>query len=682
MIKMDKKTDKYLTFFLVVIIILLANAIISRFTPTIDLTEGKIYSISKESKLTVKNLVEPMTVKVFYTPDMPPPYSSYVKYIKDILQEYKRAGKGNFKFEIIDSKMNPNAPNEYDISPIQIEAIEKDDIQVKRAHLGIAMIYGATIEKIPFVQTVEGLEYELTSMMKKMADKSDRLARLENNIDVYLFLSSNIPLNGGNELPKIVEEKVKDLNKDLMNKLTYRYVDSVNHSDAKELAEKLNVPLVPWDDIKNQKGDIVVQKGEGYIGLVLSSGTNTRFMDVLSYSGNVANMISEGVDSILDLTKVVGYTSGHGEPLVFNPPQQFAMNPNDTMANYADRINENYMLWALDIKNKEIQKNVNAMIMVNPSGDFTDYEIYQIDQFIMKGQPVVILKSSFDILDSEEVRNAQVPPTITASTNKIDALLNHYGIEIIPEIVLDKKAYKTQFNPQTQAPPQDLYFIPFIENTISQTHTITKKINALFFPFSSAINYKGGSNARFTPIVKSSKESWTKKDGEALMTQSLYPPAQSEMSEYVFAGTLEGKLTSYFKDKEIPAPAESENKTVNAKFDLPKAIDFVDETDRAKIVIISSSEMAKNSFFAPNEVFLMNAIDWSVGNINMMSVRRKGLTYNPPRYSSDFVRLAVRIANIVMLPAIVVAFGLMLYRRDIKRRKKIKEIFSPENGDK
>ena len=59
---MTKKKDRIITFILVLIIIILINAIINQFNPSLDLTRDKVYSLSKESKTLIKNIKEPMSV--------------------------------------------------------------------------------------------------------------------------------------------------------------------------------------------------------------------------------------------------------------------------------------------------------------------------------------------------------------------------------------------------------------------------------------------------------------------------------------------------------------------------------------------------------------------------------------------------------------------------------------------
>ena len=86
--------------------------------------------------------------------------------------------------------------------------------------------------------------------------------------------------------------------------------------------------------------------------------------------------------------------------------------------------------------------------------------------------------------------------------------------------------------------------------------------------------------------------------------------------------------------------------------------------------------MARNSGFDANKIFLMNMIDYMVGDTALMDIRRKGAIFNPPYQVPESIKMAVRFINIVIVPLIVILFGVMLWRRDKNRRKKIFEKFN------
>ena len=81
-----------------VVVVLLNMAGLTLFF-RIDLTKNGVYSLSKESKRVVSTLNEPLTIKVFFTKDLPAPYNGIERYLHDLLDEYAIAGNRHFNYE-------------------------------------------------------------------------------------------------------------------------------------------------------------------------------------------------------------------------------------------------------------------------------------------------------------------------------------------------------------------------------------------------------------------------------------------------------------------------------------------------------------------------------------------------------------------------------------------------------
>ena len=53
-----------------------------------DLTANRIYSLSETSQQVVATLKEPLTIKVFFTRNLPAPHNATERYLHDLLEEY------------------------------------------------------------------------------------------------------------------------------------------------------------------------------------------------------------------------------------------------------------------------------------------------------------------------------------------------------------------------------------------------------------------------------------------------------------------------------------------------------------------------------------------------------------------------------------------------------------------
>lgn len=164
---------------LLLAVLVLINLISINWFSRLDLTEGHIFTLSDASIETVKKLPDRLTVKCYFSKDLPSPYSSNARYLKDQLEEYRARSGGNFHFEFVDpadEKDLEAQANSFQIAPVQVNVVEADKIELKKVYMGMVFLYQDKSETIPLVQTTTGLEYEITSTIKRIT--ADRIPKL------------------------------------------------------------------------------------------------------------------------------------------------------------------------------------------------------------------------------------------------------------------------------------------------------------------------------------------------------------------------------------------------------------------------------------------------------------------------------------------------------------------------
>ena len=67
-----------------------------------DLTDNKMYSLSESSKSVVDKIDDLMTLKVYFSNNLPGEYGNNRRYLQDILEEYAAFSDGNLTFEFYD----------------------------------------------------------------------------------------------------------------------------------------------------------------------------------------------------------------------------------------------------------------------------------------------------------------------------------------------------------------------------------------------------------------------------------------------------------------------------------------------------------------------------------------------------------------------------------------------------
>mgnify|MGYP002625855889 FL=1 len=134
---MEKQENKFITFlknpswdiYLFALLIILVNLVAARAFFRIDLTQSKSYTLSKASRDLIKSIEEPLSVKVFFSSNLPAEENSAKDYVTDLLEEYQNAGGKNFSVEYfnMDKKENQDMALDYGLSQFQVQEVKSDE---------------------------------------------------------------------------------------------------------------------------------------------------------------------------------------------------------------------------------------------------------------------------------------------------------------------------------------------------------------------------------------------------------------------------------------------------------------------------------------------------------------------------------------------------------------------------
>jgi gliding-associated putative ABC transporter substrate-binding component GldG len=151
-------------------ILILINFISVRIFSRIDLTKSGIYTLSEVSKDIVRKLDDKVTIKAYFSEDLPAPYNNNRRALLDMLEEYKAYGGDKVVFEFISPTVEKaeQEAQENGIPPIEIQIVQDDKVEVKRVYMGVTFIYEGKKEVIPVIQDLAGLEYDISGSIKRL----------------------------------------------------------------------------------------------------------------------------------------------------------------------------------------------------------------------------------------------------------------------------------------------------------------------------------------------------------------------------------------------------------------------------------------------------------------------------------------------------------------------------------
>ena len=706
----------------------------------LDLTADRVFSLSRVSKNIVGELSDPLIIRAFFSKNLPAGQQLDLveRNLKDLLSEYQANANHNFSYKFYDCtttkeaesdtvKNNIKTATEYGIYPQNVQTIEKDQAKVVKAYLGLVIQHGDMIEKIEALDNPTGLEYRLTSIFQKMINKVSVLQNLESPINVTLYLPNsfklaapffNIP--GVDTLSENIKEEFDKSQERNYGKMQFIEKNDDQDPAINQEAQEHGLSILQIPTFKDLQGRSI-PSSKGFAGVVLEHDGKTEVVDLLttqmvltgagirpSYKiidlTGFSQRINDLIDNILDINQKISYLrdkgsidisiGGQGNSLFGG--QRSQAGPGETFHKLLSSV------YSVDqIEAKRIHPSFKTLIIAGTKEEFSDKDLFRIDQYLMQGRSLIIFH---DGLSQEEIENENQNPFgfganqprffYSPNTNGIIRLLAHYGATIKNEYILDENCYQNNrdnFGNLVEA--QNIYHLPKIEReNINRDLPGFRNIKELFFQFISPVSIDEEDlkqrSIQYTEIARSSASSWTIAD---LSRGYGAIPDEENLKPYPLGYLLEGNFESYFAETGIPAD-DSDDKSGRFKSTSKKLEGentFIKEGKAGKILVIPSSQVlltaiAENGLTA-NSMFLMNLIDIASGKSDWAEMRGKQRSFNPLKpynakggfFEKLFTsRTNLKVFNILIVPLLVIIFGLVVFYRRRKHRSFIAKRFS------
>ena len=730
----QKRYPKYIKLCIYLVVIVLINVAGMTLFFRLDLTQNKIYSISEASKRVVSTLSEPLTIDVFFTKDLPAPHNNTERYLHDLLEEYAIHANKYFNYRFYDvssesegtnakAQENQKLANDYGIHPVQIQVFEQDEVKFKKAYMGLVLIHGDMVERIPTITSIDGLEYKLTTAIQKLNNKISRLLTLKGKIKVTLFLSSSLksvaPLMGLNQLPEYpakLKEIVERLNTKNYGRLEYSYIDPSTTPSSEATWKKYDLMKLQWPDLSNGK----IKAGNGMIGLVMEYKGKVRKIPLLSViripiigtQYNLAdidqleNTINDNLETLVNINQDLGYLADHGTLSTSSFSPMGRQNP-AAISTFSRLVSKTYSIKPIDLKSQSIPSNLKCLVIARPTEKFSDYELFQIDQALMKGTNLALFLDAFkEIRPQNQQFGFNRGPGYVPLDTGLEKLLAFYGIRIQKSYVLDENCHKQRLPQSMGGGERPIYFAPIIKNkNINHKLKFLRGIKGLVAVKISPLEVDetkiSKNNLKAVRMFSSSDKSWEIRKNISLNPLFLPPPPSADqMQQFPLAYMIEGKFPSYFAGKPIPEktsnekkstgedkkdkkekPSETANKKTEAELAKIKGQEqVISQGKPSKIFLMASSDMLENNVLdpegdSPNDMFVLNTLDALNNRDDIAAMRSKVLNFNPLQETGALTKTFVKTFNIAGLPILVVFLGLLIWLRRHSRKKRIQMMF-------
>ncbi len=160
-------------------IVVVVNILSSKLYKREDVTMSERFTLSQGSGRLLSTLKQPIQVDAYVKTGLPQ-LDAFVGDLTDLLKEYEAAGKGKFKFTLIEANTDElrNQAKEAGLQEqpfVDPSQTSEDQAAVAQGYMGLVFKYESEKAVIPFLspQAQDGLEFWITNKIREIRDKAD-----------------------------------------------------------------------------------------------------------------------------------------------------------------------------------------------------------------------------------------------------------------------------------------------------------------------------------------------------------------------------------------------------------------------------------------------------------------------------------------------------------------------------
>jgi gliding-associated putative ABC transporter substrate-binding component GldG len=391
------------------------------------------------------------------------------------------------------------------------------------------------------------------------------------------------------------------------------------------------------------------------------------------------------------------FTKALRDLLVFEIPQvgfyfnksEKGFNPQGNYRKLFGLLKKNFSLRAVDLSaGAAVPADIDVLFVVAPD-ETPDRHKFEIDQFIMRGGKAVFLMEVFDVRKVQRQNQwmRRGPAIFMKVASGVGDLLEHYGVRVGDDMVfdLDDCPYREiQREVQVHGIPvvkrekiKDPHILITKNENYDKELGFVSQLDRIGYIFAVSLSRpepgKGGKDATFRELIRSSRRSW-KIDLkapiilESVLEDQIMNPEKNRLeknpegTQYPLAVLLEGKFRSFYEGKEVPDAEDDEaKKGAKEKKQEKKKPKIVAEGEQTRIIVIGDAELFSDFAlpYKPNVDFLENILEWLSSEETLSRIKAKGYDIRPLDYNPK--NKSVYIVLVVGVPVVLVmCLGLLM----------------------
>jgi len=516
--------------------------------------------------------------------------------------------------------------------------------------------------------------YDMTEENRYSMNKAtiSMLQNLEQPVYVEVYLAGDINAEF-TRLQTAIKQTLEQFKTYAYGNLQYSFInpDEASSANARNefyryLVDKGIQPTTVYDSEEGRQSQKLIFPGAevSYGGrslpVILLNGNNAAGAGQ-AITQSIENLEYELASTIKSLAnserKSVALFQGKGSP------------SGNVLKGLNDAISSKYDL--IPVQNTKRLSNFDATIFIKPTGDFSNSELYDIDQYIMNGgKSLFFLDGLMMDVDSIKDYGAMALPIETG----LDDLLFKYGVRVNNDILQDVNSGNFPIvtgnlgkDPQIQLLPWPYYIIL---NKYAN-HPIVRNMNAVYGKFVSSIDTVTANGVKKTPLIFTSDYTRKLKGPIHISFENLkenIKPENFNLKNVPITYLLEGEFTSAYQNRLPPEGTETaKRKNTSSQNSIIVASDgdlLLSEINKKnnQPFPLGVDPYAKHPSNFANDQLILNMLNYLLDEDGLIISRNKELKIRPldkVKVSED--KLWLQLLNVALPILLIVLFGILRY---------------------
>lgn len=763
------------------VVAVLVNMISGKLFGRVDLTENNLNTLSDASKAAVEAL-DQVEVTVYISPDLPETVRDQaggervmrdvVQKFGDKLEEYRSysEGKMTLRYERGEDAVEKGRNAKLQVFAGDEATAAAGRLQFKEYVLGATFHYKNVMETLPLALYPEHYEFELTKIFMRLKDKFENSITMRDVLRVGEEVSTAATACD----TAIAASEPKDdaaptnpfglLSKEATGERIAGYKAALESIKAECAGLGTALGSAATFKGRHESLDRVMLVADAFNGgiatfeQVLTAEDEQQAGQALSVADQlhaVAQQVTKEYDDLVDSPgrRSIGFVCvgstfcpfPEQTPLiqpelrgVIGQKNPFAQQLVGQMDKMEERIagilssvegnlfkRRGFDIVRVDL-GERVTTSVSSLVVFGAKAALTDHQLYQLDQFVMRGGSLVVFLNDWDVsLQNLSPQGEMNVTGMKRNASNIGDLLATWGVKPTGKLVAEPESNDVvtvlalirqgQLTWQTQRKfPYPL--LPVL-NEFDATSPLVRAVSSLTLPHATSLELVTGAGHEVTALVTSSDKSISVSDP----TFPLEPGAQVAHiastpgdGPHVVAATVTGTLTSHFAGKDAPTtptPPSAPGEAPPADADNPA--DTRLDSGEGRVLVIGSNlgleplsreaifegfdmaELTGGNFeivdkgrqwvanlqnwevrlgqvqhtLGDNLQFLFNVLDWSIQQEALVEIRSKQYTRRPLEQIDEDEQATIKVVAIALAPLLFILFGVLKWYMRSRRMR-------------